>query len=45
MTNTVSPPVFAARILELLQASSDATLEIQLCRDGSLRITKEDAKT
>jgi hypothetical protein len=39
--NTVDFSQLGKRVAELLRIGSEDTLELSLCRDGSLRITKE----
>jgi hypothetical protein len=41
MSSEVDPAGLASRILELLKAGPEDTLELSLLKDGSLRITKE----
>lgn len=41
MSRQVDETGLGTRILELLQAGPDTTLELSLCRDGSVRVSKE----
>jgi len=38
---SVDPTGLGHRILELLRVTSESVLSLELCRDGSVRISKE----